>query len=103
MREAVRQKDGVLAQAGEVAQAHRETVAQLEERLRQAEEGHTNLNGLQQHTKELEEQLAQVYQQRDQVMAQAGEQAQTHRETMAQVEQHIREIESQRHRQSARA
>ena len=95
MREAVRQKDGVLAQAGEVAQAHRETVAQLEERIRQAEEGHANLNGLQQRTRELEEQLAQVYLQRDQVMAQAGEQAQKHRETLAQVEQHIREIEAQ--------
>jgi chromosome segregation ATPase len=96
MREAVRQKDGVLAQAGEVAQAHRESVAQLEERIRQVEgEGRSNLNALQQHAKELEEQLQQVYQQRDQVMAQAGEQAQAHREKLAQVDQHIREIEAQ--------
>jgi chromosome segregation ATPase len=96
MKEAVRQKDGVLAQAGEVAQAHGENVAQLEERIRQVEgEGRANLNGLQQRTKELEEQLAQVYQQRDQVMAQAGEQAQAHRETLAQVELRIHEIETQ--------
>ena len=96
MQEALRQKDGVMAQAGEQAKAHRETVAQLEERIRQVDgESRANLNALQQRTRELEEQLQQVYQQRDQVMAQAGEQAQAHRETLAQVEQRIREIEAQ--------
>ena len=76
MREALRQKDEVMAQAGQQAQAHRELVAQLEERVRNADgENRGNLTALQQRTRELEEQLQQVYQQRDQVMAQAGEQA----------------------------
>jgi chromosome segregation ATPase len=96
MQEALRQKDGVLAQAGELAQSHRETVAELEERIRQVDgENRGSLTALQQRTRELEEQLQQVYQQRDQVMAHAGEQAQMHKETLTQVEQRIREIEAQ--------
>lgn len=96
MKEALRQKDEAMAQAGEQTQAHREIVAQLEERIRNVDgENRGNLTALQQRLRELEEQLQQVYQQRDQVMAQAGEQAQAHRETLAKVEQHIREIEAQ--------
>jgi chromosome segregation ATPase len=83
------------AHAGEQGQAHRIAVEQLEQRIREMEaESNDNLSGLQQRSRELEEQLQQASQRNDELAAQAGEQEHAHRIAVEQLEQRIREMEA---------
>jgi len=83
----------VAAQAGEQAQAHQETVEQLERRVRELEAESVSATGaLEQRTKELEDQLHRASALNEQVTTQAGEQAQAHRATVEQLEQRMREM-----------
>ena len=85
----------VAAQAGEQAQAHRETVGQLEQRMREMEAGGAAaMAALQERSKELEEQLQRAHAQNEQASTQAGEQAQAHREAVERLEQSMREKEA---------
>lgn len=59
--QAIRRNEEITARAGEQADAHRTVVEQFEQRVRDMEaESKTSLSALQQHSKELEEQLQQV-------------------------------------------
>jgi chromosome segregation ATPase len=96
LQQASLQHDELLAQAGEQAQAHRITVEQLEQRLRDMEaESNGNLSALQQRSKELEEQLQQASLRNDEFATQAGEQTQAHRTAVEQLEQCIRDMEAE--------
>jgi hypothetical protein len=86
----------VTTQAGEHAQAHRETVEQLEQRMRAMEaEGVAGMAALQRHSHELEDQLQRARALNEQVTTQAGEQVQAHRETVEQLEQRTRAMEAE--------
>jgi chromosome segregation ATPase len=96
LQQASLQHDELLAQAGEQAQAHRITVEQLEQRLRDMEaESNGNLSALQQRSKELEEQLQQASLRNDEFATQAGEQTQAHQTAVEQLEQCIRDMEAE--------
>ena len=95
LQQATLQNESMATQADEQARAHRTFVEQLEQRIREIDaESFANLSALEQHSRELEEQLRQAAQEREQVAAQAGEQAQTHRTTVEQLEQRIRDLEA---------
>src|SRR5665213_204418 len=95
LQKASHRNNELVAHAGEQGQAHRIAVEQLEQHIREMEAGGTdNLSALQQHSRELEEQLQQESQRNDELAAQAGEQGQAHRTAVEQLEQHIREMEA---------
>ena len=86
----------VTAQAGERAQAHRSTIAQLEERIRDLEaESSTSLAALQQHARALEDQLQQAHLHHEELATQSAGQTQVHQQTVAQLEQRIRDLEAE--------
>ena len=84
------------AQANEKSQVHRNTIEQLEQHIRQIKGEHdANFAGLQQHAKNLEEQLQQAALEKNQLAAQASEQAEAHRSAVEQHELRIRQIEGE--------
>jgi chromosome segregation ATPase len=84
------------AQANEKSQVHRNTIEQLEQHIRQIKGEHdANFAGLQQHAKNLEEQLQQAALEKNQLAAQAREQAEAHRNAVEQHEQRIHQIEAE--------
>jgi len=92
---ALRHED-VAAQSGEQLRSYRNTVDQLEQRVREVQaEGIANLAVLARRSKELEEQLQQAAIQNDAMKAQAGEQAQAHRSTVDQFEERVRQLEAE--------
>jgi chromosome segregation ATPase len=95
LQQASLRNDEIAAHAGDQEQAHRIAVEQLEHRIREMEAGSdANLSGLQQRTRELEEQLQQASQRNDELAAYAGEREQAHRIAIDQLEQRIREMEA---------
>ncbi len=95
LQQASHRNNELAAHAGEQGQAHRIAVEQLEQRIREMEaESNDNLSGLQQRSRELEEQLQQASQRNDELAAQAGEQEHAHRIAVEQLEQRIREMEA---------
>src|ERR1017187_1025639 len=95
LQQASLRNDEIAAHAGDQEQAHRIAVEQLEHRIREMEAGSdANLSGLQQRTRELEEQLQQASQRNDELAAHAGEQEQAHWIAIDQLEQRIREMEA---------
>jgi chromosome segregation ATPase len=87
----------ITAQANDQAQAHRNAIEQLEQRVRQVEaERDANLAGFQQRAKNLEEQLQQAVFQNNQLTAHVNEQSEAHRGAIEQLEQRIRQIEGER-------
>ena len=84
------------AQANEKSQVHRNTIEQLEQHIRQIKGEHdANFAGLQQHAKNLEEQLQQAALEKNQLATQANEQAEAHRNAVEQHEQRIHQIEAE--------
>jgi chromosome segregation ATPase len=84
------------ADASEQAQAHRMTLEQFELRMREIEgQRITEVTGLQQRQKELDEQLQQAALRNDKVTALANDHAQAHRNALEQFEQRTREVENQ--------
>src|ERR1017187_159728 len=95
LQQASLRNDEIAAHAGDQEQAHRIAGEQLERRIREMEAGSdANLSGLQQRTRELEEQLQQASQRNDELAAYAGEREQAHRIAIDQLEQRIREMEA---------
>jgi|CZKZ01.1.fsa_nt_gi chromosome segregation ATPase len=95
LQQASQRNDELAAQAGEQGQAHRTAVEQLEQHIREMEAGGAaNLSALQQHSRELEEQLQQESHRNNELVAHAGEQEQAHRIAVEQLEQRIREMEA---------
>ena len=95
LQQASQRNDELAAQAGEQGQAHRTAVEQLEQHIREMEAGGAaNLSALQQHSRELEEQLQQESHRNNELVALAGEQEQAHRIAVEQLEQRIREMEA---------
>lgn len=96
LQQASLRNDTVSAQANEQAQAHRTAVEQLEQRMRDMEtESSASLTALQQHSKELEGLLQEASIQNERLTAQAGEQAQAHRTAVEQLEQRMRQMETE--------
>src|SRR5665213_1229387 len=95
LQQASHRNNELVAHAGEQGQAHRIAVEQLEQRIREMEaESNDNLSGLQQRSRELEEQLQKASHRNNELVAHAGEQGQAHRIAVEQLEQHIREMEA---------
>ncbi|HZL52675.1 MAG TPA: hypothetical protein VFC37_17195, partial [Terracidiphilus sp.] len=95
LQQASHRNNELVAHAGEQGQAHRIAVEQLEQRIREMEaESNDNLSGLQQHSRELEEQLQKASHRNNELVAHAGEQGQAHRIAVEQLEQRIREMEA---------
>ena len=95
LQQASQRNDELAAQAGEQGQAHRTAVEQLEQHIREMEAGGAaNLSALQQHSRELEEQLQQESHRNNELVAHAGEQEQAHRIAVEQLEQRIHEMEA---------
>src|ERR1035437_9333785 len=96
LQQASHRNNELAAHAGEQGQAHRIAVEQLEQRIREMEaESNDNLSGLQQHSRELEEQLQKASHRNNELVAHAGEQGQAHRIAVEQLEQRIREMEAE--------
>ncbi|MGC1464044.1 MAG: hypothetical protein WA802_17725, partial [Terracidiphilus sp.] len=88
--------DQLSAQAEEQAQGHRMAVEELEQCMRSMEaESNANLAPLQQHTKDLEEQLQRAAIRHERVASEAGEQMQAYRTTVEKLEQRLREMETE--------
>jgi predicted TIM-barrel enzyme len=95
LQQASHRNNELVAHAGEQGQAHRIAVEQLEQRIREMEaESNDNLSGLQQHSRELEEQLQKASHRNNELVAHAGEQGQANRIAVEQLEQRIREMEA---------
>jgi DNA repair exonuclease SbcCD ATPase subunit len=95
LQQASRRNEEAAALAFEQAQAHRITVEQFEQRLRDLEvASESKLVAHQQHSKTLEEQLLQASLRNEEVTAQAGEQAHAHQIAIEQFELHIHELEA---------
>jgi chromosome segregation ATPase len=97
LQQAIRRNEEITARAGEQADAHRTAVEQFEQRVRDLEaESNTSLSALQQHSKELEEQLQQV------TIQYESERSTSQRETLEQIaemeqfEQRTREFQAER-------
>ena len=85
------------ARADEQERAHRATVDKLEQRMRDVEGNSTaKMAALQQHARQLEDELQQATMRHERIAAQAGEQEQSHRETVEQLEQRVRAMEAER-------
>jgi hypothetical protein len=96
LRQAALHHERISAQASEQAQAHGETVAQLEGHIHQMEgERHESLAALEQRAKDLEEQLERATIRNERVSAQASEQMQAYRMTVEKLEQRIRGMETE--------
>jgi hypothetical protein len=88
--------DQISAQAAEQAQLHRAAIDQYEQRIRENDSASVaSLSALQQRTTELEDQLQQATLRHDQVLEHAGRQSQDLRATIAQLEQRVREMETE--------
>jgi hypothetical protein len=95
LKQALSRSDEVMAQANEQAQAHRIAAEQFEQHMRNMEAGHvSSLAAAQQRAIELEERLQQVTDRNNEVTAQAGERAQAHQTAIEQLEQRVRDMES---------
>jgi chromosome segregation ATPase len=96
LQQAFERNDKVMVQASEQAQAHRATVEQLTQRIRQMEEeSTTSLAAFQQRSQDLEHQLKQASLHNEQIAAQADEQAHAYRATVEQHEQRVQQIEAE--------
>lgn len=96
LRHASLRNEEATVQAGEQAQALRETVEQLEQRIRQMDaESNANRAAHHQYSKEVEEQLQQASLRNENILAQAAEQERTHRTTVQQFEQRVRDLEAE--------
>jgi chromosome segregation ATPase len=97
LQQATIQNDQLTAQAGEQAQAHRATVEQLEQRIREMEAGsNNNLAALQQRSKELEDQLEQETIQNENENSIAHQEALERNANIEQLELRIRDLETEK-------
>jgi hypothetical protein len=97
LQQAIRRNEEITARAGEEADAHRTAVEQFEQRVRDMEaESNTSLSALQQHSKELEEQLQQVTIQYESDRSNAQRVALEQIAAMEQFEQRTREFHAER-------
>jgi hypothetical protein len=96
LQQAIVENEKITAHFNDESQAHRQTVEQLEQRLREMEaEGSANAAALQQRSKELEDQLQTASLQNEKIAAEADEQARSHRSFVEQLEERIRQIETE--------
>lgn len=96
LHQAHQEKDTAMARVDELAQAHRSAVEELEGRIRQMEtDGVAAMSGLEARAKDLEQQLWQAHLDKDAAAAQTAEHAQAHQSAMAQLEERVRQLESE--------
>jgi chromosome segregation ATPase len=96
LRQALHLNEQIKTQAVNEAQAHRRTIDQLDQRMREMEaESNANLAALQQRSKELDEQLQRAVIRHDRSVAEANEQMQAYRQTIEKLEMRIRQMEAE--------
>jgi archaellum component FlaC len=96
LQQAALNHEGIVGQANEQARIHGETVAQLEDHIRQMEGGRDeSRTALEQRAKDLEEQLERATIRHDQVTSQASEQIQAYRQTVERLEERMRAMEAE--------
>ena len=96
LQQASLRSDQISAQAAEQSQAHSAAIDQYEQRIRESEAGNAeSMGAIQQHAKDLEDQVQQLTLRHDHVVEQAGQQSQALNAANAQLGQRIREMEAE--------
>lgn len=96
LAEALAENERAAARVDELVRAHQTALEHMELHMREKEaESHANLAAVQEHSKELQDQLQQASAWGNKITTMANDQAQAHRTLVEQMEEHMREMEAQ--------